>query len=121
MKRRQASGSGRSKAKATVQPSGQCITCGQAGLGDGRSFAFLSVGALWMSANGADGVPHSRMRGFLGIGWHGAHRGARAEGADQWRRVELVESANDGQAELLFCSTACMKESPEGTGIFLRN
>jgi len=86
-----------------------CVGCGKVGCGEPNSFAWLSTGALWMSADRKSGIPHERMHGFLTIGWHGAHDGGQGPNSNAWRTVEMVAKAPMGQAELLFCSPACMR------------
>jgi hypothetical protein len=81
---------------------GRCPVCG----GDfSRGIAYLSAGALLLSADGQDSVESDRLQAFLHLGFHGRDSDIR-DSAD----VSVVADLHGGQFDLQWCSVGCMRE-----------
>ena len=83
---------------------GRCPVCGGA---FSRGFAYLSGGALQLSADGQDSV-HSdpdRLQAFLHVGFHGRDSDMRDAA-----NVSIVADLHGGQFDLQWCSVRCMRE-----------
>lgn len=81
---------------------GRCPVCGR----DFREgIAYLSAGALLLSADGQDSISTNRLRAFLHIGFHGSDTEMR-DSSD----VPVVEDLAEGQFDLNWCSVSCMRE-----------
>ena len=55
-----------------------------------------------MSADGQTGMPDSRLGGFLVLGAHDDLH-------DRYSTVSVFDDAKNGQADLYFCSTDCLR------------
>jgi len=69
-------------------------------------FAFLSGGALLQNGKRSASMD-PRMEGFLFIGFHGAHGESSSYPSTQ---LSIADEAPDGQFEIEFCSSACLRQ-----------
>jgi hypothetical protein len=81
---------------------GRCPHCGR---DFSQGFAFLSAGAIQLSAEGQDSIEASRIQAFLDIGFHGVDSSMKDSS-----HVAVVEELNGGQFDLKWCSVRCMRE-----------
>jgi len=103
------------KSKITVFPNvpknkkSSCPMCGKKGVFEPNSFATIDGGAL--RREGASASMDSRMEGFFSLGWHGAHTDMKGQGEkpDTWANIDLARDCADGQFEMYFCSTDCLR------------
>jgi hypothetical protein len=70
-----------------------------------RGVAYLSAGALLLSADGEDSIESDRLQAFLNVGFHGSKSDMR-DSAD----VSVVAELHGGQFDLQWCSVGCMRE-----------
>src|SRR4051812_45542684 len=78
----------------------RCPVCG----GDySRGVAYLSAGALHLTADGQDSLHSDRLRAFLHVGFHGRDTDMR-DSSD----ISVVEDLHGGQFDLQWCSIGCM-------------
>ena len=70
-----------------------------------RGVAYLSAGALLLSADGEDSMGSDRLQAFLHVGFHGRNSDMR-DSAD----VSVVAELHGGQFDLQWCSVGCMRE-----------
>ncbi len=89
---------------------GRCPQCKRRGVGEPNSFAVLEGGALLMDRNRRNGGPDARLDGFLNITWHGAHDTGIGVDRDIHEHIDLATDCRDGQFEVYFCSTACLRK-----------
>ncbi|MGL4464138.1 MAG: hypothetical protein ACRC1K_18470 [Planctomycetia bacterium] len=81
---------------------GRCPVCG----GEfSRGVAYLSAGAVHLTADGQDSVPSDRLRAFLHVGFHGRDSDMRDSANES-----VVADLRGGQFDLQWCSVACMRE-----------
>ena len=81
---------------------GRCPVCG----GEfSRGVAYLTAGALYLSADGHDSVHSDRLQAFLHVGFHGRDADMR-DSAD----VPVVADLHGGQFDLQWCAVGCMRE-----------
>ena len=89
----------------------QCPVCGQGGMHEPNSFAFINVGAN--KPFGEDSmVPADETEAFFTIGWHGAHSDMNGIGSspDTGGEVEITKDVPGGQFEIYLCSTKCLRK-----------
>ena len=74
------------------------------------AFAVLNGGALM--GEGKKGYPSmdARLVGFLDMTWHGAHHHADPKDNDVYTGLFIADQCADGQFDLYFCSTACLRK-----------
>ena len=48
-------------------------------------------------------------RAFMTLMWHGAHSGGKGELPDVFASVDVADEVANGQFELYFCSTSCLR------------
>ena len=70
------------------------------------AFATVNGGALMMDGD-VDGMDE-RMRAFITLIWHGRHD-HDGEADDVYAGLDIVEDGAQGQFDLYFCSTACLR------------
>lgn len=83
-------------------PHGYCPVCERPFT---HGFAYLSAGALLLSADGQDSIHTDRLQAFLNVGFHGVDREMR-DSSD----IEVVADLHGGQFDLQWCSIACMRQ-----------
>jgi hypothetical protein len=72
------------------------------------AFACLSGGALLKPRRTSKSAcPDKRMIGFAALTWHGIEDQAKP---DVYTRMSVIDDAEDGQFELVFCSTGCLRD-----------
>jgi hypothetical protein len=81
---------------------GHCPNCGRALV---QGFAYLSAGALLLSADGQDSIHTDRLQAFLNVGFHGVDSEMR-DSSD----IEVIADLHGGQFDLQWCSIACMRQ-----------
>ena len=86
-----------------------CPVCGQGKVLEPHSFAILHAGALLMDRPDDSGGPSDNLDGFLSLGWHGAHDDGQGDDRDIGCYLDIIRDARGGQADLYFCSTACLR------------
>ena len=89
---------------------GNCPSCNNAKVHEPHSMAIVNLGALLMTdREKCAGAMSDELDGFLRFIWHGAHNGGT--GADEGisAYLDIVEDVRGGQADLYFCSTACLR------------
>lgn len=88
-----------------------CPWCRENKVLEPHSFAHLGGGAVLMNRDEDYGGPSDDMKGYLYIGWHGAHLEDGGEGidADLHANVHIADHVIGGQFGLYFCSTACLR------------
>lgn len=89
-----------------------CPVCKERKVFEPHSFAVLNGGALKGTLKSAG--PASDLYGFLGLIWHGAHDGGEGLYDGQYEMVPLADNAKDGQFEMYFCSTGCLRKFLNG-------
>ena len=97
------------QALAGLRSGANCITCERPRCHEPHSFAFLTMGALWMDRDGETGGPHPRMEAFFSLGWHGRHDDGRGRRMTGRAYVEVLDCVPLGQADLQFCSIRCLR------------
>jgi hypothetical protein len=81
-----------------------CVVCNRS-CGEPGEFIVLETGALLHTdATRRDGGPDTLMSAYLTLVKHGA------EPNGPYIRLDLVHDLIGGQAELLFCSTQCLRQ-----------
>lgn len=80
---------------------GSCPVCGSA---FHSGFAYLSAGALHLSADGRESLNSDRDQAFLHFGFHGRNIEMR-DSTD----VSVVSELQGGQFDLQWCSVDCMR------------
>jgi hypothetical protein len=88
-----------------------CPVCKKAKVLEPHSMVIVNFGAILMSnrATGS-GTMSDDLDGFLHLTWHGAHDGGVGQDPNIEAHVDIVENTIGGQADLYFCSTACLRE-----------
>jgi hypothetical protein len=81
---------------------GHCPNCGHAFV---QGSAYLSAGALLLSADGQDSIHTDRLQAFFNVGFHGVDSEMR-DSSD----IEVVADLHGGQFDLQWCSIACMRQ-----------
>lgn len=86
-----------------------CPVCKTAKVHEPHSMAIINLGAILMTNrdNGV-GTMSGDLDGFLRFIWHGAHQGGTGKDAGISAQLDIVEDVRGGQADLYFCSTACL-------------
>ncbi len=80
----------------------RCPVCG----GDfSQGLAYLSAGALHLTADGRNSIEPDRLQAFLHVGTHGRDSDMR-DSSD----IEVVADLHGGQFDLQWCSVACMRK-----------
>jgi hypothetical protein len=70
--------------------------------------AILNAGAL--RRVGKDSYEMATdMKAFLTLTWHGAHSGGKGEFAEIHASVNVADEVANGQFDIYFCSTTCMR------------
>lgn len=69
-----------------------------------RGVAYLSAGALHLTADGQDSLQSDHLRAFLHVGFHGRETDMR-DSSD----ISVVEDLHGGQFDLQWCSVDCMR------------
>ena len=70
--------------------------------------AILNAGALLKT--GKDGYEIATdARAFMTLLWHGAHDGGRGKLAEIYASVDIADAVANGQFDLYFCSTSCLR------------
>jgi len=87
-----------------------CPMCKTTRVQEPHSMAIVNLGAMLMTnrANGA-GMMSDDLDGFLRFIWHGAHQDGSGDHAGMSAFLDIVEDVRDGQADLYFCSTTCLR------------
>ena len=87
-----------------------CPWCRKNKVFEPHSFAILSGSALKRVGKDRFEIADD-VSGFLEVGWHGAHSEEGSEGpdADIGLSIAIAVNAPQGQFELYFCSTDCMR------------
>ena len=81
----------------------QCVVCGIR-CGEPGTFLALEAGALLhVDATRQDGGPHDLMSAYLALVNHGT------EPDGPYVRLDIVNDLKGGQADLLFCSSECLR------------
>lgn len=81
---------------------GRCPVCGGP---FASGVAYLSAGALPLTADGQDGPSPGDLRAFLHLGFHG-----RAPDMRDSSDVTVVEDLHGGQFDLQWCSVECLRQ-----------
>ena len=86
-----------------------CPMCKTAKVHEPHSMAIVNLGAMLMTnrATGS-GMMSDDLDGFLHFIWHGAHHGGSGVNTNISAQ-DIVEDVRGGQADLNFCSTACLR------------
>jgi hypothetical protein len=72
--------------------------------------AIVNLGALLMTnREKGTGAMSDDLDGFLRFIWHGAHSGVDGTDAGISAHLDIVADVRGGQADLYFCSTACLR------------
>ena len=85
---------------------GACPVCGKLFAFEPNSFAFLTGGAL-LSESNLSSVMEPNLEGFLSVGFHGAHSEKLSLPSAQ---LLVADDTPDGQFEIQFCSTTCLRQ-----------
>ncbi len=86
-----------------------CPICKKKKIGEPHSFAYLSGGALKVDKKNKRSIMSESLRGFLSIGWHGAHDGGIGRDRDIYINIEIAQDSSVGQFEFYTCSTHCLR------------
>jgi len=81
---------------------GHCPVCGGPFT---AGFAYLSAGALLLTADGQDSLHLDRLQAFMNVGFHGRDPDMR-DSSD----VTVVADLRGGQFDLQWCSVECMRQ-----------
>jgi hypothetical protein len=87
-----------------------CPICKSKKVFEPHSMAVLSLGALLMDRTNDSGRPSSDLDAFFRLSWHGAHEGGEGEDREIGCTLDIVRDIHGGEAELYFCSTACLRQ-----------
>jgi hypothetical protein len=88
-----------------------CPVCGEKKVLEPHSMAILMGGAL--EKLGEDHFVTSsgdKIVGFLSLAWHGAHDDGEGDFREKDYILDLVNDSPDGQFQLAFCSTTCLRK-----------
>ena len=89
-----------------------CPICRKKKVWEPHSFAVLWGGA--MEKKGRDHysteIEAKNIVGVLELSWHGAHDDGEGEFREIDSGVEIVDNAPNGNFNLYFCSTSCLRE-----------
>ncbi|MCB0324718.1 MAG: hypothetical protein KDD69_14145 [Bdellovibrionales bacterium] len=90
---------------------GKCFVCGSGLVGEPHSFATMSGGGL-QRCQGDTQMSSKEIAGFLSFDWHGGHSDMGGTGVDLdlSANFELASDTANGQFELIFCTTKCMRQ-----------
>jgi hypothetical protein len=86
-----------------------CPICGQGPILEPHSFAHLTGEGMKWQEEDVFG-PSEDLRGFLSLGWHGAHSGGVGLHPEVDAHLDIACSVEDGQFGLFFCSTDCLRK-----------
>lgn len=87
-----------------------CPICKTVRVQEPHSMAIVNLGAMLMTnrTKGA-GMMSDDLDGFFRFIWHGAHQGGSGDHVGISAFLDIVEDVRGGQADLYFCSTACLR------------
>lgn len=85
-----------------------CPWCGEQKVYEPPSMAILNGGALQPVGNESYTMAAETVA-FLSLLWHGTHSGGVGQDPEISASVDLVDKAGNGQFDLYFCSTGCLK------------
>jgi hypothetical protein len=87
-----------------------CPMCKSAKVHEPHSMAIVNLGAILMTnRDKGAGTMSGDLDGFLRLIWHGAHQGGTGKDVGISAHLDIVEDVCGGQADLYFCSTACLR------------
>ena len=85
-----------------------CPWCRKRKVYEPHSMAILNAGAMRQVAK--DRFEMANDAGaFMTLMWHGAHSGGTGELPDVYASVDVADEVANGQFELYFCSTSCLR------------
>jgi len=87
-----------------------CPMCKTSKVLEPHSMAIVNLGAMLMTNRAKEaGTMSNDLDGFLRFIWHGAHQGGSGDHVGVSAFLDIVEDVRGGQADLYFCSTACLR------------
>jgi hypothetical protein len=85
-----------------------CPWCRKRKVYEPHSMAILNAGA--MRQVGRDRYEMATdTRAFMTLMWHGAHSGGKGDISEVYASVDVADEVANGQFDLYFCSTACLR------------
>jgi hypothetical protein len=85
-----------------------CPWCRKRKVYEPHSMAILNAGA--MRQVGKDRYEMATdTQAFMTLMWHGAHPGGKGDLRDVYASVHIADEVANGQFDLYFCSTACLR------------
>ena len=86
-----------------------CPSCRKRKVFEPHSMAILNAGA--MRQVGQDRYEMATdTRAFMTLIWHGAHSGGKGELSEVYASVDVADEVANGQFDLYFCSTSCLRK-----------
>jgi len=87
-----------------------CPICKKNKVFEPHTFVAINGGALRIGKSG-NSISHKNMYGYLHLTWHGHHyQDINDEVKDTFFNLEIVNDSKQGEYELYFCSTRCLRE-----------
>jgi hypothetical protein len=87
-----------------------CPVCQKRKIFEPHSFAMLGFGALRVDRKSNSGRPSPDLDAFFNLIWHGAHQEGEGVNREISCMVDIVKNIHGGEAELYFCSLACLRK-----------
>lgn len=85
-----------------------CPWCRKRKVYEPHSMAILNAGAMAQVGRGRFQIA-TNAHAFMTLLWHGAHSGGRGKLAEVYASVDIAEEVANGQFNLYFCSTSCLR------------